>query len=113
MPKTRLTELGVQKLKSTGTQVRYFDENKPGLVLVVGEQKAKTWRVVRYVKGKAISKKLGRYDHRRPNHLSVDDAWKAALKELAADPRKKGETATFKEIAERFIKRYVDHHKLR
>jgi hypothetical protein len=51
MPKKRLTEEGVAKLKppATGKQIDYFDAGMPGLVLRLNYGGAKVWRALYYV----------------------------------------------------------------
>ena len=76
MPKKRLTEEGVAKLKAPplGKQVDYYDAVMPGLVLRLNYGGKKTWRALYYVpsvaksgkrKGQRISmpttRELGRY----------------------------------------------------
>jgi integrase len=62
MPKKRLTEEAVKRLKPTPKkQVDYFDAGLPGLVLRVSYGGAKTWLAVHYIEKKAKWFKLGRY----------------------------------------------------
>jgi integrase len=121
MPKKRLTEEGVSKLKppAEGKQVDYFDAGMPGLVLRVNYGGAKVWRALYYVKkvgkdGKRITMptmhKLGRYPH-----LKLKEARDFA-RQFLADPQKalaQADSGTFKEVAENFIKRHVEANKLR
>ena len=117
MPKKRLTEEGVAKLKppAAGKQIDYFDAGMPGLVLRVNYGGAKVWRALYYVKkvdkdGKRITvpttRKLGRY----PN-LKLKEAREKARQ---FDPQKpQADDGSFRKIAENFIKRYVEPEKLR
>ena len=121
MPKKRLTEEGVAKLKppASGKQVDYFDAGMPGLVLRVNYGGAKVWRALYYLKrldkdGKRVTTptthKLGRYPH-----LRLKDAREAARRFLA-DPAKalaEADTGSFREVAENFVKRHVEANKLR
>jgi hypothetical protein len=121
MPKKRLTEEGVAKLKPpvAGKQLDYFDAGMPGLVLRVNYGGRKTWRALYYVRG------IGKDGRRRTEPrthalglypiLKLKEAREAARKFLA-DPQKARAQAnggSFKEVAENFIKRHVDANKLR
>ncbi len=117
MPKKRLTEEGVAKLKppAAGKQIDYFDAGMPGLVLRVNYGGAKVWRALYYVKkvnkdGKRITmpttRKLGRY----PN-LKLKEAREKARQ---FDPQKpQADDGSFRKVAENFIKRHVEHEGLR
>jgi integrase len=116
MPKKRLTEEGVKKLRPppAGKQLDYFDAGMPGLVLRVNYGGAKVWRALYYVKkvkdGKSITvpttKKLGRY----PN-LKLKEAREKARQ---FDPQKpQADDGSFRQVAENFIKRHVEHEGLR
>lgn len=119
MPKKRLTEEGVAKLKPPASgQLDYFDAVMPGLVLRVNYGGAKVWRAMHYVTkvsdGKRITAstthKLGRYPH-----LKLKDAREKA-RQFLADPQKamtQADSGSFREVAENFIKRHVEHEKLR
>jgi integrase len=120
MPRKRLTEEGVAKLNPPKTgQVDYYDAILPGLVLRVNYGGAKVWRALHYIKkvdadGKRSSMptthKLGRYPH-----LKLKDARERARLFLQ-DPAKaktQAESGSFREVAENFIKRYVEHEGLR
>lgn len=125
MPATKLTELGVAKLKPPemrhdakgrpiGT-IDYFDKGMPGLVLRVNYGGAKVWRALYYVKvekdGKRITvprtRRLGRY----PN-LTLKEAREAARK---FDPKatRNEASSTFKQTAEHWIRDHVDEKGLR
>src|SRR5450759_4071084 len=117
MPKKRLTEEGVAKVKppATGKQIDYFDAGMPGLVLRVNYGGAKVWRALYYVQkvnkdGKRITmptpRKIGRY----PNPKLKE----AREKARQFDPQKpQADDGSFRKVAENFIKRYVEHEKLR
>ncbi len=124
MPKKRLTEQGVAKLKPPAKgQVDYYDAGMPGLVLRLNYGGTKSWRALYYVptvaksgkrKGQRIAMptthELGRFPV-----LSVKQARDKA-RAFLADPHKalaQAETGSFKEIAENFIKRHVEANKLR
>jgi integrase len=121
MPKKRLTEEGVTKLKppAAGKQLDYFDAGMPGLVLRVNYGGAKVWRALYYVKkvdkdGKRITmpttRKLGRYPH-----IKLKEAREKA-RQFLADPQKaltQADDGSFREVAENFIKRHVEHEQLR
>src|SRR5436190_2542803 len=104
MPRKRLTEEGVRKLKGVkGQQVYYFDTGLKGVVLCLGATK-KTWYAMHYVGGVSRYHRLGHYPV-----LSVLQARERAKKFLA-DPQKalaEDEVGTFKEVTENFIKRHV------
>lgn len=120
MPKKRLTEQGVAKLKPpvTGT-VDYYDAGMPGLVLRLNYGGTKSWRALYYVptvaksgkrKGQRISMptthELGRYPV-----LSVKQARDKA-RAFLADPQRalaQADTGSFKEVAETFIKLHVEN----
>jgi integrase len=62
MPRKRLTEEAVKRLKPTPKkQVDYFDAGLPGLVLRVSYGGAKTWLAIHYFEKKAKWFKLGRH----------------------------------------------------
>jgi integrase len=121
MPKKRLTEEGVAKLKppAAGKQIDYFDAGMPGLVLRVNYGGAKVWRALYYVKkvdkdGKRITmpttRKVGRYPH-----IKLKEAREKA-RQFLADPQKalaQADDGSFREVAENFIKRHVEHEQLR
>lgn len=125
MPRKRLTEEGVAKLRppAEGKQVDYYDAGMPGLVLRINYGGAKIWRALYYVPrvaksgkkaGQRISMptthKLGHYPH-----LKLKEARERA-RQFLADPQKalaQADTGSFKEVAENFIKRHVEANKLR
>jgi integrase len=116
MPRKRLTEEGVAKLKPPpqGKQIDYYDTHLPGLVLRVNYGGAKIWRALYYVKrtdkdGKQVSipttYKLGRYPTLRLKEAR-DNA-----REFLDDPHKakaRAATGSFKEVAENFLARHVN-----
>ena len=115
MPRKRLTEKGVAKLKPPpqGKQIDYYDAHTSGLILRVNYGGSKIWRALYYVRrtnqhGKTVSIpttfKLGRYPH-----LKLKEARVKAVKFLA-DPqqgKEKAESGTFKDVAENFLVRHV------
>ena len=125
MPKKRLTEEGVAKLKAPplGKQVDYYDAVMPGLVLRLNYGGKKTWRALYYVpsvaksgkrKGQRISmpttRELGRYPI-----LKLKEARDRA-RQFLADPQQalaQAETGSFQEVAENFITRHVEKNALR
>jgi integrase len=121
MPKKRLTELSVEKIKppAKGKQLDYYDAGMPGLVLRVNYGGAKVWRALYYVKrlakdGKRTSMPttypLGRYPH-----LNLKEAREKA-RTFLNDPQKalaEADVGSFKDVAETFIKRHVEANNLR
>jgi integrase len=124
MPRKRLTEEGVNRLKPPATgQLDYYDAGMPGLVLRLNYGGSKVWRALYYVPTVAKSGKkagqrirmpttheLGRYPH-----LKLKEAREAA-RVFLADPLKakaQADTGSFKDVAENFIKRHVEANKLR
>jgi integrase len=121
MPKKRLTEEGVKKLKppAQGKQIDYYDAVMPGLVLRLNYGGKKTWRALYYVPAIAgpKSKKAGQRISMPTTHelgrfpiLSVKAAREQA-RQFLGDPQKalaQAEVDTFKDVAETFITRYVD-----
>ena len=100
-------------------QVDYYDAGMPGLVLRVNYGGAKVWRALYYLKkfdkdGKRITvpttHKLGRYPHMRLKQA------REHARQFLEDPQKalaQADEGSFKEVAENFIKRHVEHEKLR
>jgi integrase len=121
MPKRRLTDEAVKRIQppASGKQVDVYDTGMPGLVLRVNYGGAKVWRALYYLKridedGKHLTIpttfKLGRYPV-----LSLKQAREKA-REFLADPEKaktKADAGTFKDVAQNFLKRYVEKEKLR
>jgi integrase len=121
MPRKRLTEEGVRKLKppTKGKQVDYFDAGMPGLVLRMNYGGRKTWRALYYVKG---VDKDGKHRTEPRTHplglypiLSLKEAREAARRFLAAPQKALADagTSSFKEIAEDFVRRHVEANSLR
>jgi integrase len=113
MAQTTFTERFLSKLKRnpppTG-QKDYFEKLRRGLTLVVRNSYggALAWRVVYYERGRPHAKTIGRYPE-----LGVSAARKKAY---AFDPKAasaSAEAGSFKEVAEKWIKRHVDENKLR
>ncbi len=114
-----LTEEGVAKLRPpTDRQfVNYHDGLQPGLVLRVSSKGRKTWVAQYYAKSVdgdgnrttiPTSKKLGLYPT-----LKVKEAREAA-RAFLVDPAKakaKADTGSFREVAENWVKRYVETEK--
>jgi integrase len=120
LPKKRLTEDGVAKLNPPSSgQVDYYDSGMPGLVLRVNYGGAKAWRALYYLKkidkdGERITvpttHKLGRYPH-----MKLKQARERA-RQFLEDPQRalaRAEEGSFRKVAENFIKRHVEHEKLR
>ena len=116
MPAKSITDAFVRNVKSPNQflrrQAAYIDTLERGfaLVLVVSYGGTKTFRVLTYRNGKARTRKLGSYPQ-----ISVKDA-RAKAREYWENPLKfeaKASVGTFKEVAENWIKRYVDLHRLR
>jgi len=109
--KKRLTEEGVKRIRPVpGQQVDFFDQGFVGLLLRVSYGGTKTWRVVHYVGGKPRTVKIGRHPV-----MNVQQARDAARKFLI-DPQAalaRSRTGTFKEVAELFLRLYVEQRKLR
>src|SRR5262245_30379914 len=112
MSRTYFTEAGVRRLKPPAEgQVDRFERLVRGrtLVLRVGYGGSKAWRVIFYDgNGKARAKTLGRYPA-----LRVSAARRAAL---AFDPQAASaaaEAGSFKEVAEKWLRHYVDSQGLR
>jgi integrase len=115
MLRKTITEEMVAKLKTPAEgQIDYFDTLLPGLILRLGYGGSKTWLVRHYLKrtnkdGKRVSvpttHKLGRYPI-----LKVKEARDRA-RVFLADPVKakaKADTGSFRDVAENFVKRYVE-----
>jgi integrase len=88
-------------------QVTYINTLDRGLalVLVVSYGGAKTFRVLTYINGKPVTRKLGTYPH-----MSLAEAKKQA-RAYFDNPqafREQAETGTFKQVAEDWFKRHVE-----
>jgi integrase len=108
---TYFTEASVRKftLPTTG-QLDYFEKLKRGLTLVLRASYGgtKAWRVLYYANSKPRAKTIGHYPE-----LGVAAARKKAF---AFDPKAAtaaAEAGSFKEVAESWIKHYVDAKRLR
>jgi integrase len=116
MPAKPITDAFVRNVKApdpiSKRQITYIDTLERGLALalVVSYGGTKTFRVLTYRNGKARTRKLGSYPQ-----ISVKDA-RAKAREYWLNPPRfeaKASVGTFKEVAENWIKRYVDLHRLR
>jgi integrase len=119
-----LTEEGVTKYKAPKDRQfdSYYDAVVPGLVLRVNAGGKKTWCALYYVPSVAKSgTKAGQrismpVMHRLGTHphLKVKEAREKA-RQFIADPQKamQADSGSFREVAETFIKRHVEHEKLR
>jgi integrase len=120
VPKKRLTEEGVAKLKLPAVgQIDIYDTIMPGLVLRVNYGGAKVWRALHYVRrldanGRSVTSpttyKLGRYPH-----LKLKEAREAAGKFLAnpAAALSQRASGSFRTVADSFLKRHVAANGLR
>lgn len=98
--------------KGDKAQLVYIDTLERGLalMLVVSYGGTKSFRALTYVNGKPKTRKLGTYPA-----MSVQQARKEA-RTYWESPKKfeeKAETGTFKDVAQKWIKRHVDENKLR
>lgn len=117
------TEDGVRKLKpepdrkGRKAQHNWYDAKHPGLILRVNWGGTKSWRVLFYVGGKTKSHGLGyfakpglpeteRIGVKRARELAGE--FKANLAEFLARPPEQPAKATFKQIADDFLKREVE-----
>lgn len=117
MPSKHLTDAFVRNVKppkrdSGAPQVTFIDTMERGLalVLVVSYGGTKTFRVLTYASGKPHSRKLGTYPA-----MSVKDA-RARAREYWENPQKfaaEVSTGSFQDVAQAWIKRHVEAHKLR
>ncbi|MFO1099274.1 MAG: tyrosine-type recombinase/integrase [Xanthobacteraceae bacterium] len=113
--KTFFTEKGVRDLELPPKgpkefQKDYFQKLNRGLTLVlrVSYGGTKAWRIVTYEKGRAKARTLGHFPE-----MTVAKAIKAAH---AYDPRAakaSAEAGSFKDVAEQWLKQYVDKKGLR
>jgi hypothetical protein len=113
MPQMAFTKLAVDKIRAPSKeagQVQYFERLKKGLTLVmsVSYGETKTWRALFYVGGKPRSRRLGTYPQ-----MSVAQAREAAFKFDPDAAVASTEAGTFKQIAESWVREYVDEKKLR
>jgi integrase len=117
MPSKKITDAFVRTVRfpkkdDKRKQVSYIHTLERGLALklVVSYGGTRTFQVMTYDNGKAQSRKLGTYPK-----MKVADA-RAKAREYWQDPKKfeaMAETGTFREIAQNWIKRHVEAHKLR
>jgi integrase len=122
VPKKRLTEEGVARLKPPpeGKQVDYYDAVERGLVLRVNYGGRKTWRALHYVRTVAKSGKLAGQPISMPTMHPLG-RWPAmglkqardAARAFLADPRKAAEGGTYAEVADSFVARHVKASGLR
>jgi integrase len=122
MPKKRLTEEGVARLKPPpkGKQVDYYDAVMPGLTLRVNFGGRKTWRVLTYVKTVAKSGKRQGEPITMPVHRPLGryptmglKAARDAARAFAADPHSVAKDQSFEAVAQSFFKRHVEAKGLR
>lgn len=114
MPAKAITDAFVRNVKApdlSKRQITYFHTLERGLalLLVVSYGGTKSFRVTTYQGGKPRTRKLGTYPS-----MSVKDA-RAQAREYWLNPPKfeaQASTGTFKEVAENWLKRYVDVHGL-
>jgi hypothetical protein len=114
MPARPITDAFVRNVRAPDLtkRVAYIDTLERGLalLLVVSYGGTKTFRALTYRNGKARTRKLGSYPQ-----MSVKDA-RAKAPAYWENPLKfeeKAAVGTFKQVAENWIKRYVDVHQLR
>jgi integrase len=120
MPKKRLTEEGVAKLKAPATgQIDYYDAGMPGLILRVNYGGKKTWRALHYLhrRDKDGKRKFIPTTHTLGYYpvLKLKEARERA-RQFLADPQKalaQADTGSFGDVAENFIKRHVEASGLR
>ena len=123
MPKKRLTDAGVRKLKprrdSNGEIIKeqrtFYDEGQAGLILNLNWGGSKSWRVLFYQNRKTHSHALGSFPEMGVKAArEAAGAFKANLKAFLADKSKPPPIPleTFKAVSERYIKREVEGKKL-
>jgi integrase len=122
MPKKRLTEEGVARLKPPpkGKQVDYYDAVMPGLTLRVNFGGRKVWRVLTYVKTTAKSGKRQGQPITMPVHRPLGryptmqlKAAREAARAFLADPSQAARDQSFEAVAASFFKRHVEAKGLR
>jgi len=116
MPAKRITDAFVRTVKlprkdDKPNQVAYIHtlERSLALVLVVSYGGSKTFRVLTYRNGKPRSKKLGTYPQ-----MKLKEA-RAKARAYWENPQKfeaEAQTGSFKDIAEKWIRRHVEANKL-
>ena len=117
MPSQSITDAFVRNVRlprkdDDHKQVTYLDRLERGLalVLIVSYGGSRTFRVMTYRNGKAHTSKLGTYPL-----MTVKEA-RAKARDYWQNPQKfeaQAEVGSFKQIAENWIKRHVEHNKLR
>jgi integrase len=117
----RLTNEIVERLRPpTHRQYdNHYDSQVAGLVLRVNQGGKKAWHVLHYVKGVDKAGHKGTFPRTRSLKpypiLKVKEAREQA-RQFLADPHKamaQASAGSFKEVAENFIKRHVEHAQLR
>src|SRR5262249_31134239 len=108
MPQMAFTKLAVDKIRPPSKrqgQEQYFERLKKGLTLVlsVSYGDTRTWRALFYVGGRPRSRRLGTYPT-----MGVAAARDAAFEFDPEAAVASTEAGTFKEIAERWVREYVD-----
>src|SRR5438046_1136790 len=79
MPRIRLTQVAVDKLKPTAKgRVIFWDSLLPGFGIRIGRQGGKTWIAMYRIDGRAVMETLGRFERIR----RVDDARELARKAM-------------------------------
>ena len=116
MPSKSITDAFCRNVKlprkTDKPQITYIDTLERGLalVLVVSYGGTRAFRVMTYRNGKAETHKLGTYPR-----MTVKEA-RAKAREYWQSPQKfeaAGNTGSFKEVAENWVKRHVEAKKLR
>lgn len=102
MPKTNLTDLAIQRLKTEDGQTRYFDESTPGFGILVGKR-AKTFFVVTGKERRMQT--LGAYPA-----TSLKDA-RSEAKRILADPTAPKPRQSYAEAVNAFEKARTGHVK--
>jgi integrase len=113
--KTYFTEASVKKLKPPEEgQADYFQKLRRGLTLVlrISYGGTKAWRVLYYANGRPHVKTLGHYGT-GPGKLGVAAARRKAETFDPLSASASAEAGAFKEVAEKWIKHYVDRKGLR
>ncbi|MGB3490213.1 MAG: integrase arm-type DNA-binding domain-containing protein [Xanthobacteraceae bacterium] len=128
MPSQKITDAWIRNLTWARAANRYLreDQNNPkfvkqlsfidtldrglAIVCVLSSGGTKAWRVLTYERGKAVSCKIGTYPA-----MSVKAARDKAREHFKNPEKFKAQVAagTFKDVAENWFKRHVEHNKLR
>jgi len=115
MPKVHFTARAVDSLKSTDTQIDYFDSHLTGLAIRVSASGVKTWNFIYRYQSRLRRLKLGRYPD-----LTLADARRAATAakgslakglDPAASRDSERSSDTFGELATAYIERYAKPRK--